>query len=102
MNESAEESDLACFNSPSGTLVGAWQGTARRYIPKITLQQLSTQIILSLGARYDLIFSSSAVIVSIEPATSSTSYLPCCASLRNLLPLSLLSGMSRCASRIHP
>lgn len=34
MNESADESDLECFNKP-----------------KMTLQQLRTHIILSLGAR---------------------------------------------------
>jgi hypothetical protein len=46
MNESAEESDLECFSKP-----------------KITLQQFSTQMILSLGARYDLIFRSSVSLL---------------------------------------
>lgn len=45
MNESADESDFECFRRP-----------------KMTLQQLSTQMILSLGARYDLILSSSVIV----------------------------------------
>lgn len=42
IKESADESDLLCFRRPN-----------------ITLQQFKTQMILSLGALYDLIFKSS-------------------------------------------
>lgn len=45
MKESADPSDLLCFKRP-----------------KMTLQQFKTQMILSRGARYDLILSNSNIV----------------------------------------
>jgi hypothetical protein len=57
MNESADESDLVCLSRPRQSAVD--HPKSRGYPPKMTLQQFKTQMILSRGARYDLILSSS-------------------------------------------
>jgi hypothetical protein len=60
MNESADESDLVCLRRPAiHQYLAVSVVDPKSYIPKMTLQQFKTQIILSRGARYDLILSSS-------------------------------------------
>lgn len=60
MNESADESDLLCFKRPVKLAEVSVEAQERVVdSPNITLQQFKTQIILSLGALYDLIFNSS-------------------------------------------
>ena len=68
MKESADESDLLCFKSP-GSVRSQLVRTSRAggRIPKMTLQQFKTQMILSRGALYDLIFNNSDHAVSISP-----------------------------------
>lgn len=74
------------------------------HLPKMTLQQFKTHMILSRGALYDLIFNNS---VACQPKVEETGWKntpdrPCCASLRNRFPLSLTGGISKCASWTQP
>jgi hypothetical protein len=68
MNESADVSDLAFLSKPEQVSRGS-EGVITRHPPNMTLQQFKTQIILSLGARYDLIFKSSAVHQHRRPSS---------------------------------
>jgi len=59
MKESADESDFECLRSPAQDQQPKEQHRLSDDKPKITLQQFRTWIILSRGARYVLILSSS-------------------------------------------
>lgn len=63
MNESADESDLACLRRPVCRQLTCRTGSALSgNIPNMTLQQFRIHMILSLGARYDLIFNNSRTV----------------------------------------
>lgn len=103
MKESADESDLACFRSPNVWLaLTSSQVQVGGGLPKMTLQQFKTHMILSLGARYDLILRSSEKGQQTFPTVFSGQIQPCWASLKKRFPLSPTGGMSKCCSRTHP
>jgi len=75
-----------------------------RDLPNMTLEQFRTQIILSRGALYDLIFRSSGSTLDMKSQGKGQrgSGKPCCASFRKRRPLSPTGGMSRWSSLTHP
>lgn len=78
--------------------------SAKLVLPNMTLQQFSTQMILSRGARYDLIFNNSSGCQRVckKSHHEGNRISPCCANFRNRRPLSPTAGISRCSSFTHP
>ena len=69
MNESADVSEALEFRNKPVPLVGKGFYAWLSCLPKITLQQFNTQMILSRGARYVLILSNSEHILGIARKT---------------------------------